>query len=646
MKNEQDQIKINDYDINMLIGIYFYDQGTIQLSKLAEMVDIPENEVDKILAEYRESPVYKDFYAEMSSFSNLKLGKQDTEVLSKCMDEAAELMHAFYVLEERKVSPVTILNEGHADKLLQSAYFREMIGQTLSGLVQNENSDLPGWKRLMAETALIQDYSETIQAMKTYAGYRRRLSSRHETQDADYREMVAKAYARAKSSATNYSHVFSRPFVLPEVDNMTKLYDSGKEDLLVERIRDKKSDVLVIGQFAEYLSGSSNELKTGFLPAQHLITDRLAEALSQTAWFGQMVGYDLSGVCPEMMTHSQFELACNYAVRLTQNAGDSAVVELRGFDGNGDEMNHQVNCKEVYDRMNILFDIRNERQALEAMTEEFMSGKSAVNVDDFINSPRFRMQYGEDLSLFSTSLEPTDVMIMELYRKSLESRANAFAIQLAAVDPSLEKLDDYRNYVTLTNLIDSVSDRMEQLYPDLSNQMYVLTPQMNLEQTPDKAIMLLYDKSKGSFVGVDAGTKFVESPSGLSVIDRYTTIKHALDFIRLADQKIERTKSGVLSTDSMRNEYKVFSALPAGQQSHYLSMDILSAEMATKSEHPDLSALRAFAYEYEQRVAFDLANAGVVDVVQTDQNRAEYQQKMEMDSGLGREEKTGNKRSV
>lgn len=65
MENEQEQIKINNYDINMLIGIYFYDQGTIQLSKLAERLCAPENEVELILAEYRESPVYKDFYAEM-----------------------------------------------------------------------------------------------------------------------------------------------------------------------------------------------------------------------------------------------------------------------------------------------------------------------------------------------------------------------------------------------------------------------------------------------------------------------------------------------------------------------------------------------------------------------------------------------------
>lgn len=72
MENEQEQIKINNYDINMLIGIYFYDQGTIQLSKLAERLCAPENEVELILAEYRESPVYKDFYAEMSAFSNAR----------------------------------------------------------------------------------------------------------------------------------------------------------------------------------------------------------------------------------------------------------------------------------------------------------------------------------------------------------------------------------------------------------------------------------------------------------------------------------------------------------------------------------------------------------------------------------------------
>ena len=41
MENEQEQIKINNYDINMLIGIYFYDQGTIQLSKLAERLCAP-----------------------------------------------------------------------------------------------------------------------------------------------------------------------------------------------------------------------------------------------------------------------------------------------------------------------------------------------------------------------------------------------------------------------------------------------------------------------------------------------------------------------------------------------------------------------------------------------------------------------------
>ena len=42
MENEQEQIKINNYDINMLIGIYFYDQGTIQLSKLAERLCAPD----------------------------------------------------------------------------------------------------------------------------------------------------------------------------------------------------------------------------------------------------------------------------------------------------------------------------------------------------------------------------------------------------------------------------------------------------------------------------------------------------------------------------------------------------------------------------------------------------------------------------
>lgn len=158
----------------------------------------------------------------------------------------------------------------------------------------------------------------------------------------------------------------------------------------------------------------------------------------------------------------------------------------------------------------------------------------------------------------------------------------------------------------------------------------------------DRTVSLLYNEHTGKMILAEAGTS-LEGTEGYSVIDRFTTAKHAMDFIRLADQKMEQTHRSGLSTDNMRNEYKVFKALPANDKSLYLSMSILSNEMAQKSEHPDLAAMRQFAFEYEQKVQFDLANPGVTDVVKTDANRAKLQAKIDHDSGADRTEKVGGR---
>lgn len=645
MENEQETIKINNYDISMLIGLYFLDKGTTQLGKLAELIALPENDVELVLNEYRESPQYRNFYSEICAYSNQLLDKQDSEVLSNCLGEAADLMNAFYVMNEQKVSPATILNEGHADKLFQSAYFTKIFGKNLMGIAQAENTEIPGWKRLMAETALMQDYSESIQAMKAYTNLRRTDPDGVSAHEADYRQMVAEAFARAEESSSNYMRTFNRPFLLPEVESMRVLYETGNEEQLLNRIMEKKNDELVIGKFAEYLCGSSNRLTTGFPVPSHNLTDRLADAMSQTAWFGNMVGYDLSGVCPEMMTHAQFELARNYAVRLTQSADGAAEMRVNGLAPDGNVTTLTVNPHVIHDRMSELFETVKEGMALTDAAGKFVKGEGGVVTPEFFESQRFKQQYGEDLSLFSRTLEPADVMVMETYRKALEMRTAELAHRLVQ-NPTEENMGKYRSYVDLTGRLEAVECRLDQLYESKVSKADVLAPDMNIEQTPDRAVMLLYEQSEGRFLTADAGAALDESAKGYSVIDRYTTAKQALDFVRLVDQKIEKTKSGVLGTDSMRNEYKVFRALPSANKDAYLSVNILSAEAAAKSEHPDLTAMRAIAFEYEKKVAFDLVNPGVADVIKTDANRAEYQEKMDKDAGGDRCQKSGTGRSM
>lgn len=642
MENEQEQIKINNYDINMLIGIYFYDQVTIQLSKLAERLCAPENEVELILAEYRESPVYKDFYAEMSAFSNARLGKQDTEVLAKCMGEAAELMKAFYVLDQRKVSPATILNEGNVDKLLQSAYFEECIGKDLSVLLTSESSENQGWKRLMAETALADGYQKSMEAMQSYRDFRRsQVDGDLGEKEAEYRVFATEAYEKAQRASENYTKVFNQTFVLPEVMAMRDLYQKGDEQKLLVMVQQKRADALVIGQFVDMLCGQPQGLSADFTGTPEAISDELHKALTETAWFENMVGHDLSGIYPEMMTQAQFEMAQGYVNRICEQAGDGATVKVKAFTSKANLIEMKVNPQEIARRMDVLTGRVEERKELNGLTESFVKGESQGVSQEFFESDQFKRHYGEDLSLVGARPGVADVMVMEQYRKMLEGRISEMAADLSQ-NPSADRVQDYKEYESLVNQAEVASLRMDSLYADRPVQLIDLSADDLAGLKMDRTVSLLYNEHTGKMILAEAGTS-LEGTEGYSVIDRFTTAKHAMDFIRLADQKMEQTHRSGLSTDNMRNEYKVFKALPANDKSLYLSMSILSNEMAQKSEHPDLAAMRQFAFEYEQKVQFDLANPGVTDVVKTDANRAKLQAKIDHDSGADRTEKVGGR---
>lgn len=645
MENEQEQIKITDYDINMLLGLYMYDQGTRQIDHLAKLISVPENEVEKVLNDYRGTPVYAEFYAEISRFINQNLGKQDTEVLSKCVGEATDLMHAFYVLSERKVSPTAILSEGHADKLLVSAYFREMFGESLSAISKGGQTETSGWKSLMAGTSLAQDYCDSMKAMQLYSEYQSRASAETADQEADFRQLVNKAYARVERAERNYEKTFDRPFVLPEVFQLGALYATGMEDELLAAIREKKADMLVIGQFADHLCGSSCRLNAGFTDPHEHISAKLADELTRTVWFEKLVGYDLSHIQPQLMTNAQFRLAHSYAEQIGKLAHEGTAVSVVGLSEDGNEIDVPVNPENVNRRVSELLDAVKERKMLTDVTEAFLKGNGNGLEEGFFESARFRRQYGEDLSLKAGTLEAADILVMEQYRKKLENQAAGLA-NVLALEPSVEKLDAYREYEVLNKRLDAVSARMEELYDGNVSEVSELKTTLNNGVQEERVVMLLYDEKSFRFLTVDAGSRLDAELHGYSVIDRYTTLKEARDFVRLADEKIGQSKSAALTADSMKNEYKVFRNIPGKDKSAYLSVGILSADLATKSEHPDLAAMRAIAFEYEQKVAFDRANPGVADVIKTDENRAEYQAKVEKDSGADQTMKTGNGRSV
>ncbi len=633
---ENEKIMVNNYDISMLLGIYMYDQGMIQLNKLAEIIVAPDDKVEEVVRAYRESPVYKEFYSEVSRFMNRQEGLQDTAVL----ENSAELMNAFYVMNERNVSPATILNEGHADKFLQSTYFLEMFGENLSSLQKTqEEPDIPGWKKLMADTALAKDYADSMEALKAYAAYK--ASSKGagtDGQEPGYRQMVADAHQRARLTLANYNKVFDRPYVLPEVARLQDLYAKGDKNRLAAEIRANRMDELVIGQFAEYLYGDDWH-KAGRPAGKQEISDSLVEELSRTIWFSNLVGHDLSRVHAEIMLPAQYAVAKGYAEQLARKSADAETAAVKVMTAGAGLLEFQVKMQELNGKLDALLARVEQRDELAAVTEKFVKGEGQGVDKGFFESESFKQVYGEELALLPAIGGPEDVMVIEQYRSQLEARAKEMATRLS-IEPSEEKVKEYLAYEKLSVKIESVSERMEKLYAGTPAVLEELTPDFAAKMTQDKTVMLLYKESSGKFYVCEAGSA-LRTAEEYSVVDRYTTVGRALDFVRSVEQKLQQAHVAVLATDSMRNEYKVYRSLTPDKLVAFQGLDILPSEQASKSEHPDVSAMRRYAFEYKQRVEFDLANPGVIDVVQTDANRAEYQEKLEKDSGIDRTKSGG-----
>lgn len=627
MENENSTLLIGDMDINMLVGIYMYDQGKIKLEKLANMLNVPKNQIDDVLEKYRDSPAYKVYYSEISSYSNSVLELKNTDILGKNMAEAADLIHSYQILSDRKVSPSEIIEDGRADSLLASDYFKQMFGNELEIAVKKAGTPEMdyGWKRMMAATLVQQCEMNKYQALQRYSDFMRQPDNGDNVREAEVRRYISDTFTRSQKVNDNYARTFGGRFVLPQVADMLSAARNDGHDV-AGYIHSNRNSRLVIGQFLDQMTGV-NGLGVRLGEGNHLdFNEKVMDELVKTEWFRDLVGTDLSGVQSRAFTQAQFEVAASY-VQHVSDRPDRLAAENTGEEVSPDKQKELLEV--VYERLSTLNTMSIAVNRTEIQAARFAMGKAELPDNTFFESEHFRTAYGQDLSFMNTPLTEGDKMVIGAYRDYLDNRIFDLSSALSGVTDQ-SRLHELEQLDSLQALLDKTDARLLELSEGKAGRV----DELGESSSNDRAVQLLYSVDTGRFFTIPAGMSLSsEQSEKYHVIEKYTTVRRSLDFTSKLNEKLSASKSGSLSLDNIRHELRVYKRLPENRKDIFTTMNLLTNAQATVSEHPDLTAMRALAFEHQKKVDFDLANAGVKDVIKTDANNIEYQQKVDKDSG-------------
>ncbi|WP_368336433.1 hypothetical protein [Parabacteroides merdae] len=621
MENYDDISKCSTTDLQMLTMVYMFDQGSANIKKIAEWLSTTEDLAEKALAEFKGTEAYDKYYALVSRYLNEYNGRQSSELLSRCSEEITGLLKTFNILSDREVSALTILNEGYAERMLKSDYCQKEFGKDLSGLIRNgDNGDK--WKKLFSETVLLSGYRDSLDVMREYAKYQ--MNGKGKSFDeGKTRSVVGEQFAVYAQAEQNYRSVYQRNYACEDVQKLIEAHKAavGQNDMkqLLKDVEKVAGDPIIIGKFIEYLYGVEHGLNKSVQPEHAQINDELFLALTKTKWFDTFVGVNIDKVNPQLMMPTQLNMAVDFAERV----GKAEQYYLDQY--------QRLQPVVVNERKEQLLKACVEKLALQQEAENFVKGNSKGLDRLFFSSEQFLKNYGEGLEMTATAATPGDIMVMELYRKELELSKIQLGISLST-QPSEEKIGEYQAYLKNERLLKETDSKLDRLYAARKTTLREISASAADAAPVEKVVSLIYQADGGRFFLADAGCH-VELPEDALFVDRYTTEKQAMDFVKMVDEKNGLQKSGKIDIHNIRQEFRIYDRLPENRKSDYLSSTVLSAENARSIENPDLEQMRKLEFEYKQKVDFDRANPGVADTIKTDENRAEYQAKVDKDSG-------------
>ena len=594
--NVNDQMpKIGYTNLSWLLGVYHYDQGKASKEWLAQSMGVETAVVPRQVEAIRQQGFYKNFYAKVSAHMDKQWNVSRTDLLNRMPLTQEGVTHAFQVLSDRQVRPDEVAQSAQGVSLLANPVVGMLLGSHFEHLPQNP---LSGWQKLLAESMLLASQQEVRELMSAKAAAGK--------EDESYPLQVEMALSRQAQLAQNYQSKGNEPLLLPEVQRFMAALDQGRE-ARKEAFQALAENTLAVNQAMEQLlqveSFWSHEQE-----ATHTeLLDELMPQLVQTVWFEDYMGTHLEGVDPVCLLAVQVPVAEAYERLLTNEPERMTVEERAQVDQAFSDMEHAISY-----RLEIAHQVQ---QVL------------ADNSVDSAHLDRSWMARQESLQEVTRRVGPMtmeDYVQIESYLKDLEQQARDYAESLR-LRPDGETL---RSYHETLQRIEQLNERVSRRHDPHELKLEKLG--LREAGARDRFVRLLYKESTGELAVATKPTL----DKAWRVIDYLIKESDAIGYAKAFNRKL--TEMGAHQPETAAVERDLCAYQGRGTEAVAYEELAFGRDGQVTRLSPEESERLLKEFEHKKAVDFDLANDGIADVVQTDANRAEYQEKVQRDMGGNR----------
>lgn len=597
-----EQTKVNDQlpkigytNLSWLLGVYHYDQGKASKEWLAQSMGVDPATVPVQVEAIRQLDFYKAFYAKVSAHMDKQWNVSRTDLLSRMPVTQEGVTHAFRVLSDREVRPDEVAWSPQGVSLLNNPVVGMLVGSQLEHL---PDTGLAGWQKLLAESMLLASQQEVRELMSAKTAFG--------DENDSYPLLIEAALTRQAQLAQNYSAKGHEPLLLPEVRHFLEVLDKGREER-VEAFQALADNTLAVNQAIEQLL----QVESFWCQEQEVsrteVLDELMPQLVETAWFEDYMGAHLEGVDPVCLLAVQVPVAEAYE-RLLNNEPERMSEEGRAaVDQAFSEMEHAIS-----NRAQIAHEVQ---QVLADKSEQ------GTRLD---RSWVTRQESLQEVTRRVGPMTTEDYVQIGSYLKELEQQARDYAESLR-LSPDGETV---RGYHETISRIEKLNERVAHRQDPQELKLEKLG--LREASAHDRFVRLLYKESTGELAIASKPTL----DKAWRVIDYLIRESDAIGYARAFDLK--REAMGVRTPDTVEVERDLKAYQGAGSEAvAYEELAFGRDGQGTRLSAEEADRLLK-AFEHKKAVDYDLANDGVADVVQTDANRAEYQEKLNRDTGGSR----------
>lgn len=603
------------------------------------------DEVARRVEDIRATKEYQDFYAPFAQTYDITVNRVPTDYAkNEKFNTDYAINRFFFVANERKISPETILNSISVNDFFQSEYYQKHFGANL--VLLGEKAHLKPWERLAADT-IYYHINNRFEIEKNRMARLRQPGSETNISDLlNQAHRVNQTREQLNEVSHNYHTAFNAFPPLPVA--VSQIYGWSEYDInahiVTDAIHKYKDDEFAISAITDHLrKQEKKEEENGQLsPSAQLtglITPGIAAMLMSTAHFQSLIGLKFErvssfttdktviGVSDAYLQHIDEEITkletsiaakeLNPETYKETLAIDKArLPELREMSRIG----HQV-MTEINDNLHLRATI--EQQAtngLQAAADVRTEARNLKNAPLDIQSNYFRNVYGYQLeNLGGRKLSQGDLFAIFRYREFLASRIDIAEAKLKIIETvpinKNELRELWKAYATDSKLLNVVNDQL---------QYYIAEPPRNNQA---EIVQLIYHPENCSF-SMQPALRIATLPE--CTIDPFITTSHARAFITDVNQKLtSQPIRKPINYASMLSEFKCWEQM-SSQQKESAGQPYQSMEIHNHTNYIQPANLRqnmVIFHETEKRwekyvadIEYDIAHPEFIGIWQVDDN--------------------------